>query len=150
MKDKIIDKLTEYADAICDELNSNHDEIHKAFNFNNLLGSFDSLAQLLLEIDEDDYAFSKIYDKHKDILEQAQAICEKVYDKSGMENINENQEQLSAEFTTAIKELVSDDRALGNFECYLSYHFSEWLKKFANTPENITAEVKAFAKIYKE
>jgi len=54
-------------------------------------------------------------------------------------------EQLAAEFINAIKELASKPDNCDNFQSYLSDHFSVWLRKYANTPENITAELKDFA-----
>ena len=56
-----------------------------------------------------------------------------------------NNKQLAIEFTQAIKTIAEREKNLDNFENYLSYHFDKWLEKWANTPENITAELKAFA-----
>lgn len=55
------------------------------------------------------------------------------------------QEQLAEEFVKAIKEIAQKENNLSNLECYLSYHFEVWMQKFANNPENITAELKNFA-----
>lgn len=59
-----------------------------------------------------------------------------------MENYNK---QLAIEFIQAIKTIAAREKNLDNFESYLSYHFDKWLEKWANTPEKITAELKAFA-----
>lgn len=56
-------------------------------------------------------------------------------------------DKLANEFITAIKKLSERPKNLENLEIYLSYHFPEWLEKFANTPEKITSELKAFAQM---
>ena len=56
-------------------------------------------------------------------------------------------EKLATEFITAIKTIAAKENNLDNLECYLSYHFTEWMEKFANTPEKITAELKCFAEM---
>lgn len=53
----------------------------------------------------------------------------------------------AAEFAAAIKILAGKPGNLDNLEHYLSYHFAAWLDQFANTPETITAELKAFAEM---
>lgn len=53
--------------------------------------------------------------------------------------------QLAHQFIEAIKKIASKEQNLNNFECYLSQHFETWLKKYASTPEGITAELKSFA-----
>ena len=53
----------------------------------------------------------------------------------------------AAQFAAAIKTLAEKPENLNNLEHYLSRHFSAWLDKFANTPENITAELQAFAEM---
>lgn len=62
-----------------------------------------------------------------------------------MNNNNYDFSELAEEFITALKTLVHNEDNIENFKYYLNHHFSEWLTKFANTPEGITAEVKAFA-----
>lgn len=54
-------------------------------------------------------------------------------------------EQFAERFIDAIVKLADNPVNLDNFECYLSHHFPEWLEKFANTPEGITAEIEQFA-----
>ena len=54
-------------------------------------------------------------------------------------------EQLANEFINAIKTIAQKEDNLDNLECYLTHHFREWMQKFANTPEGITAELKEFA-----
>lgn len=51
----------------------------------------------------------------------------------------------AADFVGAIKLIATKPDNLDNLESYLSHHFPEWLKKFANSPENIAAELQAFA-----
>mgnify|MGYP003554451909 CR=1 FL=1 len=54
-------------------------------------------------------------------------------------------EQTAREFCNALRTIAGKPENLENLEIYLSMHFPEWLEKFANTPENITAELKNFA-----
>lgn len=56
-------------------------------------------------------------------------------------------EQTAHQFTEAIKTIAEKPQNLENLKYYLSIHFSEWLSKFANTPEGITAELKQFAEM---
>lgn len=58
-----------------------------------------------------------------------------------------NNEENAKIFIEAIKELANKPDNLDNFKCYLSGHFDSWLKRFGNTPENISAEMKAFAEM---
>jgi len=55
--------------------------------------------------------------------------------------------QTAAQFAAAIKTIAEKPENLDNLEHYLSYHFAAWLDNFANTPENITAELQAFAEM---
>ena len=56
-------------------------------------------------------------------------------------------ENESAVFCNAIKRLAENPDSLENLESYLSYHFQSWLEKFADKPENIAAELAAFAEM---
>ena len=56
-------------------------------------------------------------------------------------------ERAAAQFVAAIKTIAAKPDNLDNLECYLSYHFAAWLEKYANTPETITAEIRAFAEM---
>jgi hypothetical protein len=58
------------------------------------------------------------------------------------------QDDLAHELCKAIKKLGEDENALGNFESYLSYCFEKWIKKYACTPEGLTAEFMTFANMY--
>lgn len=51
-------------------------------------------------------------------------------------------------FCDAIRYFSGREDAINNMESYLSYHFAEWLKKFAYDPDNLSAEVKFFAHMY--
>jgi hypothetical protein len=62
-----------------------------------------------------------------------------------MEGNNVEHEKTAAQFCEAIKTLASKPENLENLEHYLSYHFTAWLEKYANTPEGITAEMREFA-----
>lgn len=54
-------------------------------------------------------------------------------------------EQIAHQFIEAIKTIAEKPQNLENLESYLSNHFVEWMNKYANTPENITAELESFA-----
>lgn len=56
-------------------------------------------------------------------------------------------EKEAAEFCKAIKRLAENPDSLESLECYLSIHFQAWLEKFAGKPENIAAELAAFAEM---
>ena len=50
-------------------------------------------------------------------------------------------------FCKAIKQLVENPVNLSNMESYLSHHFDVWMREYANDPENLAAEMRAFAEI---
>ena len=54
-------------------------------------------------------------------------------------------EHVAKQFVAAIKTIAEKPQNLDNLEIYLSYHFPEWLEKYANTPETLTAEMREFA-----
>lgn len=54
-------------------------------------------------------------------------------------------EQTAKQFCEALQTIAGKPQNLENLEHYLSNHFSEWLEKYANLPENIAAELQAFA-----
>ena len=56
-------------------------------------------------------------------------------------------EKQAAEFCEAICTLANNTENLENLESYLSQHFSEWISKWANTPEKLVAEMKEFAEM---
>ena len=56
-------------------------------------------------------------------------------------------EQEAKQFCEAIKVIAEKPENLDNLECYLSRHFPAWIEKYANTPETITEELKAFAEM---
>lgn len=51
----------------------------------------------------------------------------------------------AAQFCEHIRTLASKPDNLDNLEHYLSRHFSEWLEKWANTPQDMAAEMREFA-----
>ena len=59
----------------------------------------------------------------------------------------EAQAKAAADFVNAIKTIANKPENLNNLEWYLSNHFSVWLEKFANTPEDIAAEMREFAEM---
>ena len=48
-------------------------------------------------------------------------------------------------FTPAIQARASKPENLENLNSYLSFHFSEWVEKWANNPEGLAEEMKMFA-----
>ena len=56
-------------------------------------------------------------------------------------------EQTAKQFCEALQTIAGKPENLENLENYLSYHFAEWMNKYANTPENIAAELKLFAEM---
>ena len=56
-------------------------------------------------------------------------------------------ENEAATFCAAIRTFAERPEALENFESYLSRHFSAWLKKYADDPENMAAEMRTFAEM---
>ena len=56
-------------------------------------------------------------------------------------------EHTAAQFVAAIKTIAAKPENLENLELYLGYHFPEWMQKYANTPETITAELREFAEM---
>ena len=50
-------------------------------------------------------------------------------------------------FVKAVKQIASKPDNLDNLEIYLETHFDKWIEKFANTPENMAAELKHFAEM---
>lgn len=45
----------------------------------------------------------------------------------------------------ALRTFAERPENIDNFESYLSQHFEIWLEKYANTPENIAAELVNFS-----
>lgn len=58
-----------------------------------------------------------------------------------------NYEEQAIQFCNSIRTLANKPENLNNLESYLTYHFDEWLEKWATTPENIAAEMKEFAEM---
>ena len=54
-------------------------------------------------------------------------------------------ERVAAQFVEHIKTIAAKPENLDNLEIYLSYHFAEWLQKYANTPEMLVCEMREFA-----
>ena len=57
------------------------------------------------------------------------------------------EKQAAVDFVEAIKLISTKPDNLDNLESYLSRHFSEWISKWANTPEDLAAEMKMFAEM---
>lgn len=47
----------------------------------------------------------------------------------------------------ALENFAKNPDGIINFCSYLSYHFADWLSKFANTPEGLASELLNFSKI---
>jgi hypothetical protein len=60
---------------------------------------------------------------------------------------NPENEALANKLADAIKKLAASEEHLDNFASYLSYHFPEWMEKYANTPENLVSEFCQFASL---
>lgn len=45
----------------------------------------------------------------------------------------------------AIKRLAENPQNLENLQSYLEQHFTIWLERYANTPENMAAEILSFS-----
>ena len=56
-------------------------------------------------------------------------------------------EQTAKQFCEALQTIAGKPENLENFKLYLSMHFSEWLDRWANTPEAITSELQSFAEM---
>lgn len=57
-------------------------------------------------------------------------------------------EQEAADFCDAIRAFAEREDALDNLQGYLSMHFGEWMKRYANCPENLAGEMRNFAAIF--
>lgn len=53
----------------------------------------------------------------------------------------------ASDFVEAIKRLAENPQNLENLQSYLEQHFTLWLKRYADTPENMAAEMLSFANI---
>lgn len=58
-----------------------------------------------------------------------------------------NNNECAEIFINAIKTIASKSANLENLESYLSNHFDKWIKQYANTPEGLANEMKAFAEM---
>ena len=56
-------------------------------------------------------------------------------------------EKLAAQLCNAISTIAAKPANLENFENYLSYHFPEWLNKWASTPADLVSEMRSFAEM---
>ena len=56
-------------------------------------------------------------------------------------------EEQATKFCEAIRTLANNAENLENLESYLSRHFSEWISKWANSPEGLAEEMKEFAEM---
>lgn len=59
-------------------------------------------------------------------------------------NINEVYAKI---FCNAIRTISEKPENIDNLENYLTYHFTTWLEKYGNCPENLAMEMKDFAEM---
>lgn len=59
----------------------------------------------------------------------------------------EQTRKAASDFVEAIKRLAENPQNLENLQSYLEQHFTPWLERYANTPENMAAEMLSFANI---
>ena len=57
-------------------------------------------------------------------------------------------EEQAKSFCDAIRDFAKSEDAINNMESYLSYHFPEWLRKYAYDMESLSAEMANFAHMY--
>lgn len=62
-----------------------------------------------------------------------------------MKDTERKHEQEAADFCKAIRIFAEHPDRIDNLESYLTHCFTAWLEKYANTPENIAAEMLNFA-----
>ena len=60
--------------------------------------------------------------------------------------MNKENKLCAKAFVDAIKELALNQKKLDNLESYLSKHFDIWMERYANTPYDITYELKVLQK----
>ena len=65
----------------------------------------------------------------------------------GKYNMAKYEEQAKA-FCDAIRDFAKSEDAINNMESYLSYHFPEWLRKYAYDMETLSGELHCFAHMY--
>ena len=61
--------------------------------------------------------------------------------------MRKDEKQAAADFVEAIKLIAAKPGNLDNLESYLSWHFSEWISKWANSPASLAEEMKEFAEM---
>ena len=61
--------------------------------------------------------------------------------------MRKDEKQAAADFVEAIKLIATKPDNLDNLESYLSWHFSEWISKWANSPASLVEEMKEFAEM---
>ena len=62
-------------------------------------------------------------------------------------SVQERNFKAAKDFITAIKTIAENPANLDHLEGYLSYHFTEWMSRYASTPEGLAAEMKEFAEM---
>lgn len=58
---------------------------------------------------------------------------------------NSRQAKAAEDFCNAIRTFAFKPENIDNLESYLAHHFSEWLEKWASTPDDMACEMLEFA-----
>lgn len=90
-----------------------------------------------------DYAHAKSY-KSAEPLKSALLTLEKRLEEAKQEENAQNAHKIG----DALRKFAENPEAIENFENYLERHFSEWLEKYAGTPDGLAAELERFSEIY--
>lgn len=61
--------------------------------------------------------------------------------------INYDYHDAAKRFVNAIRLIAGKPDNLDNLEWYLSNHFAVWLDKYANSPDDLSTEMKCFAEM---
>lgn len=69
----------------------------------------------------------------------------KLYKRNITASAESNYEDLAMQLGEAIQKLANNEDALFNFESYLTHHFPEWCRRYANDPESLVNEFCNFA-----
>lgn len=74
--------------------------------------------------------------------------CRKAQNLKGENITMARYEEQAKAFCDAIRDFAKSEDAINNMESYLSYHFPEWLRKYAYDMETLSGELHCFAHMY--
>ena len=160
-----VDALREYLKEYSGELNDEEaDEIKRIVypeKFQKQKYRFSVEAYFVKEIEVEAESEDEAYEKAESMAcevtygPEDESVCDReilLLDGQTKEEMGMSMERPfdkeAVSFRLSIIELAGKPDALDNLENYLSYHFAEWLEKYANTPENMAAELHRFATMY--